>query len=112
MNNGKKDFQHRHHRRRRTFQPCPCTRPRRGSEAAQTGESGDTRNRTGDTRPGPDFLMESPTDGEKRDHRLQIVCKTSVAQKAAEIARARGVSVAYLFEQLILEQWERDHGQN
>lgn len=64
------------------------------------------------TEPPQIITWKARPDGERRDRRLQIVCKTSVALKAAEIARARGISVAYLFEKLILEQWEKDHGQN
>lgn len=90
------------------FNPAPATvadqkRPKPAKTATPA---------TAQATPAPIFSWKARPDGEKRDHRLQIVCKTSVAQKAAEIARARGVSVAYLFEQLILEQWERDHGQN
>lgn len=59
----------------------------------------------------PLFSWKARPDGERRDRRLQIICKNSVAQKAAEIARGRGISVAYLFEQLILEQWEKEHGE-
>lgn len=44
-------------------------------------------------------------DGERRDQRLQIICKPSIAAKAAEMARARGISVAYLFETLIDREW-------
>lgn len=64
------------------------------------------------TAPAPLFTWKARPDGERRDRRLQIICKTSVAQKAAEIARTRGISVAYLFENLILEEWAKDHGQN
>jgi len=64
------------------------------------------------TEPPPIISWKAKPDGEKRDYRLQIVCKNSIARKAAEIARARGISVAYLFEKLILAEWERDHGQD
>jgi len=59
----------------------------------------------------PLFTWKARPDGERRDRRLQIICKSSIAQKAAEVAKARGISVAYLFELLILEEWQKENPQ-
>lgn len=94
------------------FNPAPAPAPVADQKRPKPAKAATPATAPATPGPAPIFSWKARPDGEKRDHRLQIVCKTSVAQKAAEIARARGVSVAYLFEQLILEQWERDHGQN
>lgn len=53
------------------------------------------------------FTWRAQRDGEKRDRRLQITCKQSIATKAATLAKTRGISLNYLFERLIMEEWER-----
>lgn len=60
--------------------------------------------------PAPLFTWKARPDGERRDRRLHIICKNSVALKASEMARESGISIAFLFEKLILEEWERNHG--
>ncbi len=47
-------------------------------------------------------------DGEPRNRRIQIVSKPSIARKAAEMARERGISLAYLFELLVSAEWEKE----
>lgn len=91
------------------FNPAPAPAPVADQERPKPAKAP-----AAPTTPAPVQIItwKAKPDGERRDRRLQIVCKTSVALKAAEIARARGISVAYLFEKLILEQWEKDHGQN
>lgn len=42
-------------------------------------------------------------DGERRDHRLQITCKESIARKFATIARRNGISMNYLFELFVID---------
>lgn len=49
-------------------------------------------------------------DGEPRNRRLQITSKPSIADKAAKLARANGISLNYLFELLILDAWKEATG--
>lgn len=92
------------------FNPAPAAAPVADQKRPRPAKPAPAQ--TTAPAPAPIFSWKARPDGEKRDHRLQIVCKTSIAQKAAEIARARGISVAFLFEKLILEEWERDHRQD
>lgn len=91
------------------FNPAPAAPAPTPARAAD--QKAPAKEKTTTDQP-PIFSWKAKPDGEKRDHRLQIVCKTSIARKAAEIARARGISVAFLFEKLILAEWEKDHGQD
>ena len=86
--------------------PAPAPTPARAAAPKAPAKEKPT------TATAPLFTWKARPDGEKRDRRLQIICKNSVAQKAAEIARARGIFVAFLFEKLILEEWEREHGRD
>jgi len=49
-------------------------------------------------------------DGEPRTRRIQIVCKPSIAMKAAKMSREQGISVAYLFELLVSAEWDKRQG--
>lgn len=49
-------------------------------------------------------------DGETRSRRLQITSKPSIADKAAKLARANGISLNYLFELLITDAWNEATG--
>lgn len=49
-------------------------------------------------------------DGETRSRRLQITSKPSIADKAAKLARANGISLNYLFELLITNAWNEATG--
>lgn len=42
-------------------------------------------------------------DGERRDRRLQITCKESIARKFAAIAKRNGISMNYLFELFVID---------
>lgn len=89
--------------------PATASKSKRKTAArptAQTSEPAQT------AEVAPVFSWRAKRDGEKRDYRYQIACKRSVAQKAATLARENGVSVAYLFELLVLAKWERDHGKD
>ena len=57
----------------------------------------------------PDYIVswKARPDGEPRSRRIQIVSKPSIAKKAADLARERGISLAYLFENLVSAEWER-----
>lgn len=45
-------------------------------------------------------------DGERRDYRFTLNCKRSIAEKAAALAKSRGLSIANLFEQLISREYD------
>lgn len=53
------------------------------------------------------FTWKAIPDGELRTRRLQITAKPSIADKAAKMARAKGISVNYLFELLIADAWNK-----
>ena len=87
------------------FNPAPAPVAEQKTAPAQS------KKKTAEPTPeiAPVITWRARPDGEKRNRRMQIVCKPSVAMKAAEIARTRGISIGNLFEKLILEQWEKDN---
>ena len=52
------------------------------------------------------FSWRARPDGETRSRRLQITSKPSIADKAAKLARANGISLNYLFELIVLDAWK------
>lgn len=81
--------------------PAPATKKKATSKAANIEQPAEVA---------PVIMTwKARPDGERRDRRLQLLCKPSVVQKAAELARERGISVAFLIENLIIAEAEKSN---